>query len=301
MHTIQTRSEAALGNARSRGSATRAASLALVSLLAGTRAEAVPIDDVPIGGSHLNVETAEFVGAGDQTTYLVVDFRQAGGGTFAFGYRHEGMNSAADMLMALDADGVLDVFLEDFSFGPAVRGIDYPREKQGDVFAGAFDGPRSWVLWDGIYDGNRVEWDTSDVGINGVEFGNTEPSVFLLDGGFYGLSTVEDFPGPEPLLPLPGDSNSDGVVDGDDLLDALLGFGTTTGPTLAAGDADRDGDVDRTDIGIWQQNAGARVPASAAADAAPEPATIVLVLLALWSAATGRPLLFRDDWPQSIR
>jgi hypothetical protein len=261
-------------------------SLALAILPAAVHAG--PVEQVPIGGAHLNVEQDELLGSGSQVSYLVVDFRAAGGGSFAFSYRHDGRQTAAEMLSALDAADVLDVSLEDFSFGPAVRGIAYPREGQEDVFAGAFSGPRSWVLWDGTYDGRRVNWNTSNVGINGVEFGNTEPTIFLASGGFLGLSTSSEFPGPEPLVPLTGDFNSDGVVDGDDLISALLSFGTDGGPTLAAGDADRDGDVDRADITLWSASAGARIPPPIEPAAIPEPAAVAVACLSLWSAVACR-------------
>jgi hypothetical protein len=266
--------------------------LACFALAAISPARAVPLDDVPIGASHLNVESGSFLGSGAETTYLVIDFRAAGGGSFAFGYRHDGMNTAQQMLETFDAEGVLEVFLEDFSFGPAVRGIAYPREEQEDVFSGAFSGPRSWVLWEGSYDGDRVEWATSNFGINGIEFGNTEPTIFLPGGGFYALSSAIEFPGAAPLIPLPGDFNSDGVVDGDDLKLILLGFGTTTGPTLEAGDADRDGDTDRTDLALWQDNVGARIPTPIEPVGVPEPPAAVLACLVLWSAATCRRFRF---------
>jgi hypothetical protein len=258
--------------------------LACFAIAANPSARAVPLDGVPIGQSHLSVESGEFIGAGEEVTYLVIDFRAAAGGSFAFGYRHDGMDTAQEMLEAFDADGVLEVFLEDFSFGPAVRGISYAMEEQEDVFSGAFSGPRSWVLWDGIYDGGRVEWAPSNFGINGVEFGNTQPTIFLPNGGFYALSTAADFPGLAPLIPLAGDVNSDGVVDGNDLERMLLGFGTTTGPTLAAGDADRDGDVDRTDFTLWEANVGARLPAPIVPAGVPEPGTALLACLALGCA-----------------
>jgi hypothetical protein len=272
--------------------------LFLVALCAGSPAIAVPVDEVPLGTSHLNVETADFAGDGDEVAYLVIDFRAAGGGSFAFGYRHDGMATAQQMLTAFEAENVLGVFLEEFSFGPAVRGIAYPREEQEDIFPGAFGGPRSWVLWEGSTTRGSVEWTTSDVGINGVEFGNTEPTVFLPNGGFFALSTAAEFPGAEPLLPIPGDFNSDAVVDGDDLRSALLGFGASGGPTLARGDADRDGDVDRADVTLWQENVGSRIPAPLGPAGVPEPQTMaialsVTLLFVLWrDALTAKSLQF---------
>lgn len=256
------------------------------------RACGVPLEDVPIGTSRLNVESAEFVGEGTEVTYLVLDFRAAGGGSFAFGYRHDGLDTGFDMLESFTAAGVLEVLYEEF-FGPAVRGLVYPREEQSDVFPAAFDGPRSWILWNGNHADDRVEWSTAEVGLNGIEFGNTEPTVFLPSGGFYGLSTwpTDDFFGaPSPLLPVPGDVNSDGVVDGDDLLDTLLGQGITAGPTLAAGDADRDGDVDRQDVLLWHENAGAGPGTMITSHGVPEPSCLMLAatgLLLLWIGRSG--------------
>jgi hypothetical protein len=132
------------------------------------------------------------------------------------------------------------------------------------------------VLWEGFHRERRIAWSDSQVGINGIEFGNSVPTVFLPDGGFYGLSTSPSFPGREPMAPLPGDSNSDGLVDGDDLLLAVLGFGTAAGPTLMSGDADRDGNVDRADLALWWDNAGGAVNAATGVAGVPEPSSMVL-------------------------
>ncbi len=50
-----------------------------------------------------------------------------------------------------------------------------------------------------------------------------------------------------------GDFDANGFVSGTDFLRWQLGFGTTTGASLADGNSDLDGDVDGQDLTIWQQ------------------------------------------------
>lgn len=78
---------------------------------------------------------------------------------------------------------------------------------------------------------------------------------------------------------IPGDFNDDGNVDGGDLSDWRMNFGS--GP-LADGDA--DGDSDGADFLIWQQNVGSGGPVVPAS--VPEPSAWML-------CALGLPLLFR--------
>ncbi|MBA3484781.1 MAG: autotransporter-associated beta strand repeat-containing protein [Pirellulales bacterium] len=70
----------------------------------------------------------------------------------------------------------------------------------------------------------------------------------------------------------PGDFNGDGLVDGDDLAQWQGDFGAN-----ADSDADNDGDSDGADFLSWQRQAGNGAPATAAADAIPEPGALALV------------------------
>ncbi len=78
----------------------------------------------------------------------------------------------------------------------------------------------------------------------------------------------------------PGDVDSDGDVDQDDLLAWQIGFGIITGAAPTDGDADGDGDVDGNDFLVWQRNFGAAAIVATASQV-PEPATGLLVLVAL--------------------
>jgi hypothetical protein len=78
-----------------------------------------------------------------------------------------------------------------------------------------------------------------------------------------------------PTMPVAGDFNGDGLVDGNDLEEWQLGFGDGSG----AADADGDGDSDGSDFLAWQRNlSGDATPAASAA--IPEPATLSIFLVA---------------------
>jgi hypothetical protein len=53
-------------------------------------------------------------------------------------------------------------------------------------------------------------------------------------------------------VPVPGDFDGDGDVDGADFVSWQTNFPKTSGATLAQGDADADGDVDGADFVVWQ-------------------------------------------------
>ena len=77
--------------------------------------------------------------------------------------------------------------------------------------------------------------------------------------------------------PSGGDTDGDGDVDGDDLLNTLLGFGTRFGALPLDGDADGQGDVDRADVEILL---AALVPAAGnvvATSTVPEPHAALLL------------------------
>ena len=57
------------------------------------------------------------------------------------------------------------------------------------------------------------------------------------------------------------DFDSDGDTDGFDFLTWQRSFGTTSGATLANGDATADGDVDSNDAAVWEVTFGAMLPA----------------------------------------
>ncbi|MBA3483696.1 MAG: hypothetical protein H0T51_17955 [Pirellulales bacterium] len=80
--------------------------------------------------------------------------------------------------------------------------------------------------------------------------------------------------------PLPGDFNGDGVVDAADLASWKTGFGTIAGGARSQGDADGDHDVDGGDLLTWQRQLGSSAPAVSSNAAVPEPATLLLIIVA---------------------
>jgi probable HAF family extracellular repeat protein len=83
-----------------------------------------------------------------------------------------------------------------------------------------------------------------------------------------------------PISTLPGDFNLDDVVDGADLELWKTGFGVTGDATLMQGDADGDRDVDGADFLTWQRQLISPSPADSAIAAVPEPATLLLFIIA---------------------
>jgi hypothetical protein len=82
---------------------------------------------------------------------------------------------------------------------------------------------------------------------------------------------------------LAGDFDTDGDADGIDFLNWQIGFGISSGASLADGDANGDGKVDAADLQLWQTNFGVVTTASMAANslAIPEPASAMLYLCGL--------------------
>jgi hypothetical protein len=81
------------------------------------------------------------------------------------------------------------------------------------------------------------------------------------------------------LVPVPGDFDSDGDVDGADFVAWQTNFPTATGATRAQGDADGDGDVDGADFVVWQTNFP--FTPSPAASPIPEPMSLCLNVIGL--------------------
>ena len=76
------------------------------------------------------------------------------------------------------------------------------------------------------------------------------------------------------VAPIPGDFDSNGVVDGVDLTQWRGDFGQNGGS-----DADEDGDSDGTDFLTWQRNLSGTASVASSAEAVPEPAACLLALL----------------------
>ncbi|MEE9405138.1 MAG: PEP-CTERM sorting domain-containing protein [Algisphaera sp.] len=64
-------------------------------------------------------------GSGANLSQVVIDFGFAGGDAYVFDYHYDGDKTGLDMLMALDAAGSLELFVDVFTFGTSVRGFAY--------------------------------------------------------------------------------------------------------------------------------------------------------------------------------
>ncbi len=76
----------------------------------------------------------------------------------------------------------------------------------------------------------------------------------------------------------PTDYDSDGDVDGTDMLTWQDGFGITSGATRTQGDANVDGKVDSDDLGLWESQYGTIPAATATALTVPEATSICLAM-----------------------
>lgn len=100
--------------------------------------------------------------------------------------------------------------------------------------------------------------------------------TWMLTGGSGDLFKYDNPNFVSAAAPSPGDFNSDGDVDDDDLSVWRNGFSTSAGATLATGDADGDADVDGADFLAWQSHFAA---APSETTAIPEPQSAVLLSL----------------------
>jgi hypothetical protein len=80
-------------------------------------------------------------------------------------------------------------------------------------------------------------------------------------------------------MPILGDFDSDGDVDGTDFSVWQSHFPLASGATLSTGDADGDGDVDGADFVVWQTNFV--VSSGSSSSHVPEPAAWIMALLAI--------------------
>jgi uncharacterized membrane protein len=146
------------------------------------------------------------------------------------------------------------------------------------------------------------EWTSTNRGfIGGVEpptkifeLGNLEP-IFLDEGGIAGIREITEADMQIDVrglliqlggqnITIPGDFNTDGIVDAHDLLKWQGDFGRNAGS-----DADVDGDSDGTDFLVWQRNMGIRIDRFTTGHASvPEPCTLVLLAASFAALNRGR-------------
>jgi len=150
-----------------------------VSLCLVTAAHA-GIDDLVISGS-----TTE--GAGTNTSYLVVDFAETSGNSYAFQYDWDTTTDAYGMIVALD-DALADLTITATDFSDEG---DPPNFFIDNVTFGsdAGDASKFWAQWEGFHNPtlDRVEWEVG-LGVSNID---------LADGLFIGLHnpfSFEQFP-----------------------------------------------------------------------------------------------------------
>ena len=162
--------------------------------------------------------------------------------------------------------------------GPTTSGSDpYYDTNGGFLFATidfAVPGPTETATVS-LSIGHNLLSDTTGVALGPIFFGVGDGPVSNTAGAT-GTTVDMNFVA-RPLHP--ADFDSDGDVDGADMLTWQDGFGITSGATRMQGDANGDGKVDSDDLGLWESQFGT-TPAGAASMviAVPETATIYLAL-----------------------
>lgn len=125
-----------------------------------------------------------------------------------------------------------------------------------------------WDAWVGFSDGDI---DNTRISIDSIQITGASDAQVYLDDVFWDPQAVF-------VPPVPGDFNSDGVVESADLPFWEAGYGLQAGASPSDGDANGDGVVNGDDFLTWQQNLGSGDALSAAS--VPEPTAVVLLNLA---------------------
>lgn len=188
----------------------------------------------------------------------------------------ESIGSVGFWLKTDDAGLEASIAIDDPTTGD--RGVrkDIIADNQWHKYEWFLDEVTEWEAWiaagNGQIDGENVTIDSIQL------FGASDAQIYL-DDIFWDPQAIF-------VPPVPGDFNSDGTVDNNDLLDWQTGFGTTGTAEIADGDADEDGDVDGSDFLIWQRNLSN--PAISGLESVPEPTTLLLGFAGLAALATLR-------------
>ena len=86
----------------------------------------------------------------------------------------------------------------------------------------------------------------------------------------------------------PSDYDSDGDVDGDDLLTWQTGFGITSGALRTQGDGNSDGKVDGVDLTLWESQYGTTPSPLATVSTVPEASAIMILVCGMLSQFVAR-------------
>jgi endonuclease/exonuclease/phosphatase family metal-dependent hydrolase len=173
--------------------------------------------------------------------------------------------------------------LVDDSQVPGILGGDFNFEDDGPAYAKLM---QEWVDPSAASPGRPKQIDYV-VNRGADQWRTVTPGRFIVN------STTEDASDHYPLLavlelvPYTADFNSDGRVDGQDLLTWQRNIGATG--VSASGDANHDRVVNVHDRTVWTQQFGTTGAATAAATAVPEPATIALAASLLAMTRFRRP------------
>jgi len=168
--------------------------------------------------------------------------------------------------------------------GGAIKGDQY----DSLTIAGAalLSGTLNTILIDGFLPtaGQSFEILTAAGGVNGAF--NTV-NLPALAGGLYLNLNYSPTAVTLAVAGILGDFNRNGVVDGADYIVWRKSLGQT-GAALAA-DANNSGVIDQGDYNIWRANLGQTAPATSAFAPVPEPASLLLALVAASLPALRRP------------
>ncbi len=132
------------------------------------------------------------VGAGANTSYVIIDFAETGGDSWAFAFQWDTSMAptdpltSTDMLNAIDAATLLDADISSSDFGSFVNNFSF----DGDV--GNPDNFWSFTLGEVIDPG--IEWTSSPIGIDGRELADGS-----LDGWYNGFT--DEFDSIPPSVP----------------------------------------------------------------------------------------------------
>jgi hypothetical protein len=136
---------------------------------------------------------------------------------------------------------------------------------------------------------NRLDFTVTEGGVN-IELpadGNHAPP------GYYMLFLVNDAGVPSVAewmraeLPDNADFDGNGMVDGSDLLTWQRKAFGPAGPAFAEGDANGDGAINGADLNVWQSQFGAEAAGAAAGENVPEPAGLLMALIAMVAVRGG--------------